>query len=112
MGTFIVYAKYLKTKEEDMETRDSKDLGNLSNLRQTWVYKRQGFDADEIFRPVEYTNNKTLLETYDGVEILCAEPFDEVYKKWSEARQDSPKKPSEDKEINQKDENNPEEDED
>lgn len=112
MGTFIVSAKFLKTKEEDMELRDERDLGNIGQLNRKWVYKRQGLDANDIFRVVEFTFSKTLLETYEGKEILCNEPFDDVYKKWSEACEISPEMDDTETEINQGDENDSEEDDD
>lgn len=112
MGTFIVLAKYLKTKEEDMELRDSRDLGTFQSMNQKWVYKRQGLSAEEVFRVVEYTASKTLLETYEGTEILCNEAFEEVYKKWSQARKDTDYESPKNEEINHTDENDSEEDDD
>lgn len=84
MSTLIVKAKVLLASEEQMEAEGTYDLGNVDN--KTWVWRRKGILADEIYDITEYNKTKCIIEMMNESKILVQEPFDELYEKWIKAK--------------------------
>lgn len=113
MSTIIVRAKVELMDEGELELSQSKDLGSIEYKSKKWVYRRMGIPAEEIIRVIAYTAKKTILvDGYDKM-ILVDEPFESVYKKWSENYEvDAPEIEADVAEINEEGEKDSEDDDD
>lgn len=111
MGIFIVKVKIYMLSEDDMELEQEKDLA-MHYKSGKWVWRRMGIIANDITRIIAFSSNKTMLiDSYDN-KLLVSEPFDIVYKKWTENYEEDLILGPEELSLNQNDENNSEEEDD
>jgi len=80
-----VKAKVKLYTEDDLEV-ESLDLGDIVSKNQEWGWRELGLLEDEVYKITAFSKTKTLVQMYDKEFILVNEPFDEVYKKWEEAK--------------------------
>jgi hypothetical protein len=79
-------AKILLISESQMEVQGQYDIGDIPNSDKKWVWRKIAVSVEEIFKIIEYNSTKTLVILYDEEKLLVAEPFDELYSRWEEAK--------------------------
>jgi hypothetical protein len=52
------------------------------------VWKKVGHDASEIYKVIQYNKEKCLIKDVWGDTYLIGEPFEDVFKKWSDNKGD------------------------
>jgi hypothetical protein len=82
-----VRAKVKRVQESDLELL-SKDLGSMSWKEDNWVWTNFALRTDEIRNIAEYSQNKTLIQDYEGNQLLIAESFDSFCQRWEESEKD------------------------
>lgn len=86
MSVLKVRAKVKLTSEENMEMEGQYDLGNIAKSSE-WVWRNVGIPIEEIYKIVEFSSAKSILQLYDTDKILVFEPFDDLYGRWREMRE-------------------------
>lgn len=81
-------AKVMMSSEEDMEAEEKYDLGNIAKSKE-WEWRQVAIPAEEIYRLIEFSKNKTIVQLYDAEKILVAESFDDLYAKWKDFKEDN-----------------------
>lgn len=87
MSLVKLRAKVMLQAEDQMETEGTYDLGNIAQSKE-WVWRRIALPVEEIYRVIEYSKSKSIVEINGGERILVSEAFDEVYVKWYDARKE------------------------
>ena len=88
MNLLKLRAKVLLVSEEQLEIEDKYDFGNIAKSKE-WVWRNIAVPAGEVYRIIEFNNTKSIVEMNNEEKILVAETFDELYKKWEEAKSDA-----------------------
>lgn len=87
-----VRAKIKRLSEERMELQ-TRDLGSFSwkddDGESGWVWTNIAIRTEEISRLIEYSENKTQVELYDGSSFLVAEKFESLFEKWETAEEET-----------------------
>lgn len=82
MSIIKLIAKVKLLSEDDMEIESELDLNNFKS--QKWVWRYMAFSAEEIYKLISYSSNKTLILLHDGDKFLVKETFENVYNLWIE----------------------------
>jgi len=83
MNLIKVKAKVKFMSEDDMEIEEM-DLGVIVKSKD-WVWRNIGVLTYQIYKVMEYTPGKSIIEMYNGEKILVLESFDDLYKRWEES---------------------------
>lgn len=85
MNLLKLKAKVLLQSEEQMEAEEKYDLGDIARSKE-WVWKNIAVPVNEVYRVIEYSKSKCIVQMYDEEKILVAETFDDVFTKWDELK--------------------------
>lgn len=88
MNLIKLRAKVLLVSEEQMEVEDKYDFGNIAKSKE-WVWRNIAVPAGEVYRIIEFNNTKSIVEMNSEEKILVSESFEELFKKWEEAKSDA-----------------------
>lgn len=80
MSIIKVKAKVKLLSEDDMEIEQSLEINNLKSKR--WVWRSIAFDAEHIYKLINYSSDKSIIIMNDGEEILVKESFDDLFNLW------------------------------
>lgn len=70
--------------EEDMELEEL-DIGIIAKSKE-WVWRAIAVPIEEIYKIIGYTSTKSVVQMYDGENILVAESFEELCTRWEKSR--------------------------
>lgn len=86
MGLIVVRAKVFLSYERNIEK--AKEFENQGlDMPGKWVWRDAAIHTDDIKRLIAYNSKKTIIEGYDGTITLVEEPFQGVYQKWDENKE-------------------------
>lgn len=85
MSLLKLKAKVKLDSEEDMEIKGQYDLGTIAKSAE-WVWRTMAVPYEQVYKIVEFNKSKTIVHLHDDEMILVAEPFEDIYKKWSDLR--------------------------
>jgi hypothetical protein len=88
MSLLKLKAKVLLVSEEQMESDEKYDLGNIARSKE-WVWRNVAVPIEDVYKIIEYNKSKSIVQMRDQERILVAEPFDELFNRWETLKQEA-----------------------